>query len=79
MIFIENKRIDRNCILCESYFRHSIRFYKPKDEVAKELKEVDIITHCAYCRTLLRKIKETKKKLNELETDMEYFLFIKDI
>lgn len=73
-IHIHEEPINDKCLLCGVKYKHSIRYYFRPDLP----KEADIITHCAGCRNLLYRVKETKKKLDALENEVEYLKFIKD-
>lgn len=75
MIVILDEKINENCLLCGNKYKHSIRFYGGNSDLPKE---ADFITHCATCRNLLSRVKETKKKLKFLETEVEYLMFMKD-
>lgn len=75
MIKIHDEDISTSCQLCGRHYKHSVRYYKTDES---GIKEADLITHCASCRNLLHRIKETKRKLQDLESEAEYYMFIKD-
>lgn len=75
MINICDEPFGTNCFLCGRRYKHSRRYYSTD---IQGVKEVDLITHCATCRNLLHRIYETRRKLNELETEVEYYQFMKD-
>ncbi len=80
-IHIHEEPIDDKCLLCgnkkDGYMTIYCRNSRP-DLPNFLLKECDIITHCAGCRNLLNLLKETKKKLDFLENEVEYLKFLKD-
>ena len=76
-IIIHDTPIHENCLLCGVKYKHSVRYYFNSDRPDLP-KEADVITHCASCRNLLNRIKQTKKKLDVLETDVEYYMYMKD-
>lgn len=75
-IYEEDKLFKEYCMLCNKKYKHNVRYYF--NDNFDLPKTADLITHCASCRNLLSRIKETKKKLNFLETDFEYYVYIKD-
>jgi len=76
-IHIHDEPINGKCLLCGLKYKHSIRYYF--DSNRPDLpKEADIITHCASCRNLLNRLKETKRKYDFLENEVEYLKFVKD-
>lgn len=75
-IKIHDTPINDKCLLCGLKYKHNIRYYFDSDRPDLP-KTAEIITHCANCRNLLHRIKETKTKLEFLETEVEYLMFIK--
>jgi len=53
------------CSLCAKPYLHHKRFYWKDDD--KTIKEVQLVTAHAGCRSLLSKIEEQKQKLLDLE------------
>lgn len=62
-----------NCLLCGTAYKHRI-YYKGVENM-RQLKEAELITHCAYCRTLLRKHKEARRKFYILDNEINYLRY----
>lgn len=73
MIKIHDEDIGDKCLLCGKKYKHRVTY-----SGNKWLKEAEIITHCANCRVLLRKIKNTSELLKRLETDAKFFSIMRD-